>query len=201
MTIDKRITVAITGASGSPYALALLKALVARQQSIFLMISDAAREVLRLEMNISLANNPTEAQDFFRQYCNDEHGLITLLSSHDWSAPPASGSGAPHRMVICPCSMGTLAAVACGLSNNLIERAADVVIKERHRLIVLPREMPLSALHLENMLKLARLGVTVMPPCPAFYQQPQSVADMVNFVVDRVLTQLELAGTLPAWGC
>ena len=96
--------------------------------------------------------------------------------------------------------MGTLAAIACGLSNNLIERAADVVIKEQHQLIVLPREMPLSALHLENMLKLARLGVIVMPASPAFYHQPQSVQEMVDFVVDRLLKHLGLQGTLPAWG-
>lgn len=198
--MPNRITVAITGASGTPYALALLRALVARQQQVFLLISDAAREVLRLEMNITLSAERASAEAFFRQHCNDTQGLIRLFDSHDWSAAPASGSGAPQRMVICPCSMGTLAAIACGLSNNLIERAADVVLKEQHRLIVLPREMPLSALHLENMLKLAKLGVTIMPPCPAFYQQPQSIDDIVDFVVDRILTQLGFSGTLPAWG-
>lgn len=198
--MPNRITVAITGASGTPYALALLRALVARQQQVFLLISDAAREVLRLEMNIMLSADRASAEAFFRQHCHDSQGLIRLFDSHDWSAAPASGSGAPQRMVICPCSMGTLAAIACGLSNNLIERAADVILKEQHRLIVLPREMPLSALHLENMLKLAKLGVTIMPPCPAFYQQPQSIDDIVDFVVDRILTQLGFSGTLPAWG-
>lgn len=198
--MPNRITVAITGASGTPYALALLRALVEQQQHIFLLISDAAREVLRLEMHISLSTDHASTECFFRQYCEDTQGFIHLLHSHEWSAAPASGSGAPHRMVICPCSMGTLAAIACGLSNNLIERAADVVLKEQRQLIILPREMPLSAIHLENMLKLAKLGAIIMPPCPAFYQQPQSVTDMINFVVDRILKQLGFAGTLPAWG-
>ncbi len=198
--MPNRITVAITGASGTLYALALLRALVERQQHIFLLISDAAREVLRLEMQTTLDAEHDSTEAFFRQYCNDQQQYIHLLDMHDWSAAPASGSGAPHRMVICPCSMGTLAAIACGLSNNLIERAADVILKEQHQLIILPREMPFSALHLENMLKLAKLGTTIMPPCPAFYQQPQSVADMVDFVIDRVLTQLGLTGILPAWG-
>lgn len=197
---DNRITVAITGASGSPYALALLQALVKHKQQIFLLISDAAREVMRLEMGHALPSSREDSEGFFRQQCQDDTGAIHLLANHDWLACPASGSGAPTRMVICPCSMGTLAAIACGLSNNLIERAADVVIKEQHQLIVLPREMPLSALHLENMLKLARLGVIVMPASPAFYHQPQSVQEMVDFVVDRLLKHLGLQGTLPAWG-
>ncbi len=198
--MSHQITVAITGASGMPYALALLRALVERQQYIYLLISDAAREVLRLEMQITLDNTHIATENFFKQYCDDQHDLIQLCDTHDWSSAPASGSGAPHRMIICPCSMGTLAAIACGLSNNLIERAADVVLKEQRQLIILPREMPFSVVHLENMLKLAKLGVTVMPPCPAFYQHPKSVDEVVIFVVDRILTQLGLTGILPAWG-
>lgn len=200
MVIDNRITVALTGASGVPYALTLLQALVRHKQHIWLLVSDAAREVIRLEMGQTLPANHEQTEHYFRHYCQDTTGAIRLLANNDWSAPPASGSGAPTRMVICPCSMGTLAAVACGLSNNLIERAADVAIKEQHQLIILPREMPFSPLHLEHMLKLARLGVVVMPASPAFYHQPQSVQDIVDFVVDRLLKHLGLEGTLPAWG-
>ena len=113
----------------------------------------------------------------------------------------ASGSNTPRAMVVCPCSMGTLAAVANGLSDNLIERAADVMVKEGRRLILVPRETPFSAIHLENMLKLARLGATILPPNPGFYQRPQGVAELVDFVVARILDQLGVAHSLlPRWG-
>lgn len=220
MISDPRITLAITGASGMPYALTLLRALLEREQQVLLLISDAAREVLRCEMALELPEDPTQARDALldlaaataamdladgvaaagqETFRATHQARLRLLGNREWSAAPASGSGAPRRMVICPCSMGTLAAIANGLSNNLIERAADVAIKEGHRLLVLPREMPLSALHLENMARLARLGVTVMPPCPAFYQRPTTLQDLVDFVVDRILAQLGLAGLLPAW--
>lgn len=200
MTVDPRLTLAITGASGMPYALTLLGALLEREQEVLLLVSDAAREVLRLEMDFELPADSDAAALAWRARCGSHKGVLRVLGKHEWTAAPASGSGAPRRMVICPCSMGTLAAIAAGLSNNLIERAADVVLKEGHRLILLPREMPLSALHLDNMARLARLGATVMPPCPAFYQQPQSLQDLVDFVVDRVLAQLDLPGLLPGWG-
>lgn len=195
-----RLTLALTGASGMPYALALLKALVARQQQVYLLVSDAAREVLRLEHDIALPTERTAAEAFFRDLSDDTEGRIRLLDPQEWTAAPASGSGAPRRMIICPCSMGTLAAVATGLSNNLIERAADVAIKEGHRLVIVPREMPFSAIHLEHMLKLARLGVTVMPPCPGFYHRPTDIDGLVGFVVDRVLKQVGLEGDGPGWG-
>ncbi|MCC2636453.1 MAG: putative aromatic acid decarboxylase [Moraxellaceae bacterium] len=200
MTVDPRLTLAITGASGMPYALTLLGALLEREQEVLLLVSDAAREVLRLEMDFELPADSDAAAQAWRARCGSTKGILRVLGKHEWTAAPASGSGAPRRMVICPCSMGTLAAIAAGLSNNLIERAADVVLKEGHRLILLPREMPFSALHLNNMARLARLGATVMPPCPAFYQQPQSLQDLVDFVVDRVLAQLDLPGLLPGWG-
>lgn len=200
MTVDPRLTLAITGASGMPYALTLLSALLEREQEVLLLVSDAAREVLRLEMDFELPVDCDAAALAWRARCGSDKGVLRVLGKHEWTAAPASGSGAPRRMVICPCSMGTLAAIAAGLSNNLIERAADVVLKEGHRLVLLPREMPFSALHLDNMARLARLGATVMPPCPAFYQQPQSLQDLVDFVVDRVLAQLDLPGLLPGWG-
>lgn len=200
MPDDRRLTLALTGASGMPYALTLLRALLAREQQVLLLVSDAAREVLRLELDLELPAEAPAAGALLRTVCAGAGGSLVLLGNQEWQAAPASGSGAPSRMVVCPCSMGTLAAIAHGLSNNLIERAADVALKEGHRLILVPREMPVSALHLENMARLARLGATVMPACPAFYQQPATVQDLVDFVVDRILVQLGLPGLLPPWG-
>lgn len=200
MTTDRRLTLAVTGASGMPYAVTLLRALLEREQEVLLLVSDAAREVLRLEMGVELPAEPRAAEAAWRALAATGRGRLRCFGNQEWTAAPASGSGAPARMVVCPCSMGTLAAIAHGLSNNLIERAADVALKEGHRLLLLPREMPFSALHLDNMAALARLGATVMPPCPAFYQQPQSLQDLVDFVVDRVLLQLGLPGLLPGWG-
>ena len=195
-----RLTLALTGASGMPYALGLLKALVARRQQVYLLVSDAAREVLRLEHDIVLPADRAAAEACFRDLGGDTESHIRLLDNREWTAAPASGSGAPRRMLICPCSMGTLAAVATGLSNNLIERAADVAIKEGHRLVLLPREMPFSAIHLQHMLTLAKLGVTVMPPCPGFYHRPTDIDGLVGFVVDRVLKQVGLEGDGTPWG-
>lgn len=212
MTADPRLTLALTGASGMPYALTLLRALLERGQHVLLLLSDAAREVLRREMSIDLPDEPVPCREALLALAAATAGLdagafaavhgdrLQLFGNREWSAAPASGSGAPSRMVICPCSMGTLAAVANGLSNNLIERAADVVLKEGHTLIVVPREMPLSTLHLENMARLSRYGAVVMPPAPAFYQRPATLQDLVDFVVDRLLAQLGLPGLLPAWG-
>ena len=195
-----RLTLALTGASGMPYALGLLKALVARRQAVTLLISDAAREVLRLEHDLIIPADPAAAEACFRELSGDRDGLIRLHANSDWTCAAASGSGAPRRMIICPCSMGTLAAVATGLSNTLIERAADVAIKEGNRLVLLPREMPFSAIHLQHMLALARLGVTVMPPCPGFYHRPTDLDGLVGFVVDRVLRQVGLEGDGRPWG-
>ena len=116
-------------------------------------------------------------------------------------APVASGSNAPRAMVICPCSTGTLSAIACGASNNLIERAADVMLKEQKKLILVSREMPLSTIHLENMLKLARMGCVMMPASPGFYQRPEQISDLIDFVVARILDQLQIEQQLmPPWG-
>ncbi|XLM19963.1 UbiX family flavin prenyltransferase, partial [Chromobacterium piscinae] len=127
--------------------------------------------------------------------------LLEVYGREEWFAPAASGSNPPDAMVVCPCSMGTLAAIRHGMSDNLIERAADVCIKEQRKLVLVPRETPLSAIHLENMLELARLGVVILPPSPGFYTHPKSVDDMVDFVVSRVLDQLGVEQTLtPRWG-
>ena len=124
-----------------------------------------------------------------------------MFGREEWFAPPASGSNPADAMVVCPCSMGTLAAIAHGLSDSLIERATDVSIKEKRPLILVPRETPLSVIHLENLLSLARLGVVILPPSPGFYTHPTSVADMVDFVVARILDQLHIPHQLtPRWG-
>ncbi|HEY9036453.1 MAG TPA: flavin prenyltransferase UbiX [Pseudomonadales bacterium] len=195
-----RVTLAITGASGSAYALRLLQCLAQQSVSVDLLVSEAAREVMRLEMDLML---PDDAQlaVFLSKHLNIDEGHVRVWSRQQWTSPVASGSSAAGPMVICPCSTGTLSAIACGASNSLIERAADVSIKERRPLILVPRETPLSAIHLENMLKLSRLGVTVLPAMPGFYHHPQSVADMVDFIVARILSCLGVPQTLlKPWG-
>ncbi len=195
------ITVAITGASGAPYALALLKALVATNHRIFLLISSAAKVVFATEEDMKIPGNPESATAFFTDYLGASPQQIHVFGKDEWFSPVASGSAAPKRMVVCPCSTSTLSSIALGSSNNLIERAADVVIKERGQLIILPREMPLSSIHLEHMLKLSQLGVTVMPASPGFYHNPKSIDDLVNFVVARILDHLEIPQDLmERWG-
>jgi len=126
---------------------------------------------------------------------------LRVFGREEWFSPAASGSNPADAMVVCPCTMGTLAGIAQGLSDNLIERAADVTLKEGRKLVLVPRETPFSAIHLENMLKLARLGVVILPPNPGFYHHPQSVSDIVDFVVARILDHLGVAHELmPRWG-
>ncbi|QCZ92117.1 flavin prenyltransferase UbiX [Salinimonas iocasae] len=198
---DKRITLAITGASGAPYALRLLECLVNADYEIFVLISSAAKVVFATEEDIKIPSRPDAAADFFTQRFNARSGQITVCGKEEWFSPVASGSAAPRQMIICPCSTGTLSAIACGASDNLIERAADVVMKERGQLVIVPREMPLSSIHLENMLKLSQMGVTIMPAAPGFYHQPASIADLIDFVVARILDHLGLDQSLIArWG-
>ncbi len=198
---SKSITLALTGASGAPYALRLLELLLRAEYSVHLMISSAARVVLATEQQLKLSGKPTEQVRQLREYLDVHSGELFAYGKDEWFSPVASGSGAPKQMVILPCSTGTLSAVACGASDNLIERAADVVLKERGQLIMVVREMPLSAIHLENMLKLARLGVTLMPAAPGFYHQPQRIEDLIDFVVARVLDHLGAEQTImQRWG-
>jgi 4-hydroxy-3-polyprenylbenzoate decarboxylase len=152
-------------------------------------------------MELRLPARAKEAQAFFAERFGAAPDQLSAFGREEWFAPVASGSNPADAMVICPCSMGTLAAVAQGLSDNLIERAADVMIKENRKLILVPRETPFSALHLENMLKLARLGVTILPANPGFYHHPQRVEDLIDFVVARILDQLGIDQQLmPRWG-
>lgn len=197
---DRSVTLAMTGASGAQYGLRLLECLVQANCQVQFLISEAARIVVETETELELPNDDL-LEDFLALNFDAEPGQIVLNTARDWFSPVASGSSAPSSMVICPASGGTLSAIACGASNNLIERAADVALKEKQQLIVVPRETPLSEIHLENMLKLARLGVTVLPAMPGFYQNPRTIDDLVDFVVARILDHLEVEQTLlPRWG-
>jgi 4-hydroxy-3-polyprenylbenzoate decarboxylase len=199
--MNKTIAVAFTGASGMPYGMRLVDCLLAAGCQVWLLYSQVAQIVARQEMGIELPSRPAEVEAALRERFKDVDGRLRVFGREEWFAPPASGSNPPDAMVVCPCTMGTLAAIAAGLAQNLIERAADVAIKEGRKLVLVPRETPLSALHLENMLRLARLGVVILPPSPGFYNHPQSIDDLVDFVVARILDQLGVAHSLmPRWG-
>lgn len=198
---ESTVTLAVTGASGAAYALRLLEQLIAAERRVWMMLSDAARIVMEMEEGLSLPPSAEEAGKLLGERYGAREGQLTLFGKGEWTAPVASGSNAPHAMVVCPCSMGTLSAIAHGSSDQLLERAADVMIKENRKLILVPRETPYSAIHLENMLKLSRIGVTILPPNPGFYNQPESIGDLVNFVVARILDQLGVEqDLLPRWG-
>jgi len=201
----KSISLAWTGASGAPYGLKLLECLLAADYQVFLMISSAARVVMATEHGLQLSANGDKARDQLLELFSEQGasitGMLHVLGKEEWFSPPASGSAAPKQMVICPCSTGTLAAVATGMSNSLLERAADVVIKERGQLILVPRETPFSSIHLEHMLSLSRLGATIMPAAPGFYHDPKSIQDLVNFMVARILDHLGVEHELTnRWG-
>ncbi|THF56829.1 flavin prenyltransferase UbiX [Pseudothauera rhizosphaerae] len=199
--MTQTVAVAFTGASGMPYGIRLVECLLAAGCRVWLLYSQVAQVVARQEMGLELPSRPAEVQAALRARFNDAGGRLRVFGREEWFAPPASGSGAPDAMVVCPCTMGTLAAIAAGLAQNLIERAADVVVKEGRKLVLVPRETPFSAIHLENMLRLARLGVVILPPNPGFYHHPQRIEDLVDFVVARILDQLGVAhGLVPRWG-
>lgn len=196
-----RIALAITGASGVQYALRLLECLLNSGCHVYLMISKPGQIVVGMDTDLKLPGRTAEIQRFFEERHPDVPGTLEVLGQDQWTAPVASGSGAPDAMVICPCTTGTLAAVAAGHCTSLLERAADVVLKERRRLIVMPREMPFSEIHLENMLRLARAGAVIMPPNPGFYHHPASIDEVIDFVVARVLDHLDIEQDLtPRWG-
>ncbi len=196
-----RIAVAITGASGSLYALRLIEVLLAQGQSVDVLISKAALLVLATEANLAVPAQVQAQAQFLRAHFQVNEERLRVFGREDWLAPWASGSGQTGALVVCPCSTGTLSAIATGASDNLIERAADVALKERKKLLLLVREMPYSQIHLENMLKLTQMGAVILPASPGFYHQPQSVQDLIDFVVARILQQLGLPQTLlPAWG-
>jgi 4-hydroxy-3-polyprenylbenzoate decarboxylase len=196
------ICLALTGASGMPYGLRLLECLLAAGCRVQVLYSQAAQVVARQEMGLELPSRPAEARTaLLARLPAVDPEKLAVFGREEWFAPVASGSNPPDAMVICPCSMGTLAAIAQGLADNLIERAADVVLKEGRKLVLVPRETPFSVIHLENMLRLARAGAVIVPPSPGFYNHPQTVADLVDFVVARVLDQIAVPHELARrWG-
>lgn len=195
------IALALTGASGVQYGIRLLECLVAADVQVHLMLSRPAQVVLGLETELAVPGRPAEIARFFAERFQAAPGQIRCYGPEQWTAPVASGSSVPRAMVVCPCSTATLSAVATGASRSLIERAADVVLKERRRLVLVVRETPFSEVHLENMLRLARMGAVIMPANPAFYHRPQTVDDLVDFMVARVLDHLEITHELgPRWG-
>lgn len=199
--MQKTITLAFTGASGMPYGVRLLQCLIDSGARVYLLYSQVAQIVARQEMDLALPARASEAQEFFARRFGPQPGQLTVFGREEWFAPVASGSNPADAMVVCPCTVGTLGAIAAGLAQSLIERAADVVLKERRPLILVPRETPLSAIHLENMLKLARAGAVILPANPGFYHHPRSVQDLVDFVVARVLDHLGIENALiPRWG-
>ena len=201
MPTQNHIILALTGASGAPYALRLLELLLKAGVRVDLIFSKAAQMVLAMESALEIPARPQEVAALFQA----QHGVtpdqLRVYGREDWLAPAASGSHTARAMVVCPCTMGTLAAIATGMSDNLIARAADVMIKERRQLLLVPRETPFSAIHLEHMLKLSQLGVTILPANPGFYYKPTSIADLVDFVVARILDHLQVEHSLlPRWG-
>ncbi len=203
MTTSKkpRIAVAITGASGIQYSLKLLECLVKADAEIYLMFSKPGQLVLAMDTGWKLPSRPADIQVVLTEHYQAKPGQIKVFGMDQWTAPVASGSGVPDALVVCPCTTGTLAAAAAGTCNNLIERSIDVVLKERRKLIMMPREMPFSEIHLENMLKLARMGAVIMPPNPGFYHHPKTLDDVIDFIVSRVLDHLDIEQNLtPRWG-
>ncbi|GFE62053.1 UbiX family flavin prenyltransferase [Geobacter sp. AOG2] len=200
MTTQKRIFVALTGASGAIYGIRLMEELVTRGFLLTVAVSESGQLVCREETGLDLEGDPPTATARLCAHLGVKLG-VEVVAADDLLACAASGSAAPAAMVVAPCSMGTVARIAHGTSGNLIERAADVMLKERRPLLLVPRETPLSEIHLENMLKLSRAGVRIIPAMPAFYHQPATMDDLVNFVVGKVLDQLGVPNDLfKRWG-
>ena len=195
------IAVAFTGASGIQYGLRLVECLLAAQRRVYLMVSQAAQVVVHMETDLQLPARPDEMQAFLRRHFSAGPGQLQVFGRQQWTAPVASGSNPPEAVVICPCTTGTLASVANGICDDLIDRAADVALKEGRKLVLVVRETPFSIIHLENMLRLARAGAVIMPANPGSYFRPESVAQIVDFMVARVLDHLGIPHDLSRrWG-
>ena len=195
------LTLAMTGASGVPYTLRLMQICLQANLRIQFLCSQPGQIVLGMESTLKLTGNAQKMQQQLVAYCDADPSLIRVYAKDQWTSPVASGSSVSDAMVVCPCTMGSLASIATGTSDNLIHRAADVIIKERKKLILVPRETPFSSIHLENMLKLSNLGVVILPPNPGFYQGVNSSDDLIDFVVARILDQLGIDNNIsPRWG-
>jgi flavin prenyltransferase len=196
-------TIAITGASGAPYAHRLLQVLVKDGHSLIISMSDDGLSIMGDETGLRLAGSEAEIQRKLTEYFGAGEGKLWYFDENNLHAPIASGSGSfgVDAMIVIPCSMKTLASIANGFASNLIERAADVMIKEKRKLIIVPRETPLSSIHLRNMLTLSEAGCHIIPAMPAFYHHPKGISDMVDFVVGRVLNSMGIENDLtPKWG-
>ncbi|MBE0504025.1 MAG: UbiX family flavin prenyltransferase [Desulfuromonadales bacterium] len=195
----KHIVVAITGASGSIYGLRLVEELLKADCRVTLLISNAGRQVLHYETGLDWPTDVEVSRELMREHFVSEQ--LRHYANNDLFAPVASGTSAPDALVIVPCSMGTLGRIASGAGSNLIERVADVALKEKRQLLIVPRETPLSSIHLRNLLTLAEGGARIIPAMPAFYRQPQTVSDLVDFVVGKILDSLRIEHTLfVPWG-
>ena len=195
------VALAMTGASGAQYGLTLLERLLAAGRQVHLMVSKPALIVLASETDEQVPGRASEMERYFMGRFGAAPGQLRAYGQEEWSACVASGSGAPQAMVVCPCSMATLSSIAVGASRNLIERAADVMLKERRLLILVPRETPASLIHLRNMVAVAEAGATVLPANPGFYHRPQRVQELVDYVVARILDHLGVVHSLtPRWG-
>jgi len=200
--LDKKvIVVAITGASGSIYGLRLADELLKKGGDVNLIISPNGFLVIKHETGLNLGKNRKDAITTLNRYFKRSESRLKYHPYDNLLSPLASGSSSKKDMIICPCSMGTLARIACGVSGNLIERTADVVLKEKGNLILVPRETPLNQIHLENMLKLCKMGAHIIPAMPGFYHKPCSVDDMINFVVGKILDAMGIENNLyKRWG-
>ncbi|MGM0677120.1 flavin prenyltransferase UbiX [Ectothiorhodospira marina] len=197
----RTVALAMTGASGAQYGLRLLQCLLEAGVRVYLMVSRPAQVVLSMETDLSVPGRPRDMERFLSERFGAASGQLQVFEREQWTAPVASGSSPPDAMVVCPCTTATLAAVSGGASRSLIERAADVALKERRRLVLVVRETPFSEIHLEHMLRLSRMGAVILPANPAFYHRPQSVDDLVDFVVSRVLDHLGVPNALiRRWG-
>ncbi len=197
----KTITVALTGASGARYGLRLIECLMTAGVRVYLLVSQAGQVVLKMETGLDAPARPTEAEAFFTDHFGAQAGQLRVFGRQEWTAPVASGSNPTQAMVICPCTAGTLGRIAAGLSGSLIERAADVALKERRKLILVVRETPFTTIHLENMLRLAQAGAIIMPASPGFYGNPTRLEDIIDFMVARILDHLDVPHELmDRWG-
>ena len=189
-----RYFLGLTGASGHPYALRLMEALIATGHEVHVSLTGAGKKVLHHELGLKPTAESLRAA--VAERIEDPAALerLRVFATDAVEAPASSGTAGIQAVILCPCSMGSMARVAVGFSSNLVERAADVALKEGRRLIVVPRESPFSPIHLENMLKLTRLGAVCLPAAPGFYHHPQSVDDLLDHVVAKILDRLEVTG-------
>ena len=202
MNTDKKtIVLGITGASGAQYGIRLLEQLLTHGHKVYLLVTRAAHVVISMETELAWPASNHELHDQLCKRYGVNEGQLKVCGESEWTSPIASGSSSVDAMVVCPCSMGSLSSIATGASANLLERSADVMLKERKGLILVPRETPFSDIHLENMLKLSRMGAVILPANPGFYNKPQTVEDVVDFMVARILDHLNIAQELqPKWG-